>query len=131
LIPATPAVGPAPVPSAGPSHAKGTAPPDWSTQSPRAAASRRLSRGTSWTGIRKVPTQLSSCQTLEERHAEVNAANAELRALKEHYATVIHELSIDQEKLKIAYEKLLVERNSLLTNVRAIADRSKKTRSRS
>jgi hypothetical protein len=70
-------------------------------------------------------------RALEERHAEVKAANAELRALKEHYATVIHELSIDQEKLKIAYEKLLVERNSLLNNVRAIADRSKRTRSRS
>jgi hypothetical protein len=36
----------------------------WPTQSPRAAASRPLSRGTSCTDIRNVPTQLSSCQTL-------------------------------------------------------------------
>jgi hypothetical protein len=89
---------------------------------------RAKARGGDPPPVQKLKAKL---RALEERHAEVNAANAELRALKEHYATVIHELSIDQEKLKIAYEKLLVERNSLLTNVRAIADRSKRTRSRS
>lgn len=89
---------------------------------------RAKARGGDPPPVQKLKAKL---RALEERHAEVNAANAELRALKEHYATVIHELSIDHEKLKIAYEKLLVERNSLLTNVRAIADRSKRTRSRS
>jgi hypothetical protein len=89
---------------------------------------RAKARGGDPPPVQKLKAKL---RALEERHAEVNAANAELRALKEHYATVIHELSIDQEKLKIAYEKLLVERNSLLANVRAIAGRSKRTRSRS
>jgi chromosome segregation ATPase len=68
---------------------------------------------------------------LEERHAAVKAENAELRALIEHYATVINELSFDHEKLKGAYEKLLVERNSLLANVRNISDRPQQARSRS
>jgi hypothetical protein len=36
----------------------------WVTQSPRAAVSKALRRGTSWTGIRTVPTQRSSCHTL-------------------------------------------------------------------
>jgi hypothetical protein len=36
----------------------------WMIQSPRAAVSKALSRGTSWIGIRKLPTQRSSCHTL-------------------------------------------------------------------
>jgi hypothetical protein len=62
-----PPAGPPPPPGPPPTAAgpAGAAPaPAWWTQSPRAAASRPLRRGTSWTSIRKVPMQLSPCQTL-------------------------------------------------------------------
>jgi hypothetical protein len=89
---------------------------------------RAKARGGDPPQVQKLKARL---QALDERYAAVKAENAKLQALVDHYATVINELSFDHEKLKSAYEQLLVERNSLLTNVRNISDRPKHARSRS